>query len=188
MDAHEASESDADSFLADIPSVQSLRQHLLTDTLQVTDGDWARRRQKRLDIVIRIKSTSEYKAVALLRSQGTAAPSTPDAYDRQISKRNWEAKALRWQKDLSVFVQNISLDEKPYWFNKAGHTGTFAKEGCSAPDVRENFAKTRERHSIITSVHSRCRTDPHDPPKLATLFKAKPSGSVSPALDESTSR
>ena len=72
----------------------------------------------------------------------------------------------------------ISLDQKPSWFNNAGNTGTFAKKGGSQPSVRENFAKTRERYTILTSVPSWGHTDPDVPPKLAVLFKATPNGRV----------
>ena len=40
----------------------------------------------------------------------------------------------------------LSVDQKPSWFNNAGHTGTFAKKGGSQPSVRENFAHTRQRY------------------------------------------
>jgi hypothetical protein len=72
----------------------------------------------------------------------------------------------------------LSLDEKPSWFNNAGRTGTFAKTGGSQPSVREDFAKTRERYTILTSVPSWGHTDPDVPPKVAVLFKAQPNGLV----------
>ena len=72
----------------------------------------------------------------------------------------------------------ISLDQKPSWFNNAGHTGTFAHKGGSQPSVRENFAQTRERYSILTSVPSWGHTDEDDPPKIALLFRASPGGQV----------
>ncbi len=123
MEVYEASESDADSLLAFLPAVQALQQHLRTETLQVSDEDWARRHQKRLEVVTSIKATSAYEAMAFLRSQGAAAPSTPDAYDRQISKRKWEAAAMRWRSELRgpplcfrawcyyVFVQKRTLGQ-----------------------------------------------------------------------------
>ena len=39
--------------------------------------------------------------------------------------------------------RSISVDQKPSWFNNAGHTGTFAQQGGSQPSVRENFAQPR---------------------------------------------
>ena len=48
----------------------------------------------------------------------------------------------------------LSVDQKPSWFNNAGHTGTYAKKGGSQPSVRENFAHTRQRYTILTSVPS----------------------------------
>ena len=72
----------------------------------------------------------------------------------------------------------LSADQKPSWFNNAGHTGTFAKKGGSQPSVREIFAHTRQRYSILTSVPSWGHTDPDMPPKVAVLFKAMPNGLV----------
>ena len=53
-----------------------------------------------------------------------------------------------------VPMRFLSVDQKPSWWNNAGHTGTFAKKGGSQPRVRENFQKTRERYTILTSVPS----------------------------------
>ena len=46
-------------------------------------------------------------------------------------------KPMRW----------LSLDQKPSWFNNAGHTGTYAQKG-SQPTVKEDFHATRERYTI----------------------------------------
>jgi hypothetical protein len=72
----------------------------------------------------------------------------------------------------------MSVDQKPSWFNTAGHTGTFARRGGSQPSVRENFKHTRQRYTILTSVPSWGHADPDVPPKVAILFKAKPNGIV----------
>ena len=77
-----------------------------------------------------------------------------------------------------VPMRFISLDQKPSWFNNAGLTGTFAKKGGSQPSVRENFAKTRERYTILTAVVNSGNTDPDDPPKVAVLFKGMPNGRI----------
>ena len=71
----------------------------------------------------------------------------------------------------------LSIDQKPAWFNNAGHTGTFTKKGGSQPRIRENFAKTRERYSILTSVPS-WQEAGGPMPKVAVLFKAAPDGPV----------
>ena len=68
----------------------------------------------------------------------------------------------------------MSVDQKRPWFNPAGHTGAFAKKGGSQPSVRDIFAHTRQRYSILTSVPSWGHTDPDMPPKVAALFKAMP--------------
>ena len=70
----------------------------------------------------------------------------------------------------------LSVDQKPSWFNNAGHTGTFARRGGSQPSVRENFQHTRQRYTILTCVPSWGHADPDVPPKVAILFKAKPNG------------
>ena len=64
-----------------------------------------------------------------------------------------------------------SFDQKPSWFNNAGRTGS-----GSQPSVREDFNGTRERYSILTSVHSWGHGIPDNPPKYCLLFKAKPNG------------
>ena len=75
-------------------------------------------------------------------------------------------KQMRW----------VSVDQKPSWFNNAGHTGTYAKKG-SQPTVRENFHATRERYTILTVVPS-WREDENVPPKVAVLFKGTPNGRI----------
>ena len=77
-----------------------------------------------------------------------------------------------------VEMRFLSLDQKPSWFNNAGHTGTFGKKGGSQPNVREIYAHTRQRYSILTSVQSWDNTDQDNPPKIAILFKATPGGTV----------
>ena len=77
-----------------------------------------------------------------------------------------------------VPMRFLSLDQKPSWFNNAGHTGAFSKKGGSAPSVRENFQKTRERYTILTTVPSEQDVDPNVPPKVAVLFKGQPDGSI----------
>jgi len=84
----------------------------------------------------------------------------------------------------------ISLDQKPSWFNNAGHTGTFAEKGGKAPTVREDFNKTRERYSILTCVPSWGHGDPnlegYVPPKIAILFKGSATGTIKQSLRQSS--
>ena len=61
----------------------------------------------------------------------------------------------------------LSLDQKPSWFNNAGLTKTYGREGRRAPHVRENF---------LTSVPSWGHEDPDVPSKLAILCKAMSGG------------
>lgn len=77
-----------------------------------------------------------------------------------------------------VPMRFVSADQKPSWFNNAGHTGTFSQKGGSQPSVRENFQKTRERYTILTVVPSWHGVDPDVPPKVAVLFKGQPGGTI----------
>ena len=86
----------------------------------------------------------------------------------------------------NVPMRFLSVDQKPSWFNNAGHTGTFARKGGSQPSVREIFAHTRQRYSILTSVPSWGHGHADLPPKVAILFKAMPNGAVIKDLRAST--
>jgi len=81
----------------------------------------------------------------------------------------WEkchpGKPLRW----------ISADQKPSWFNNAGHTGTYGRTGQAQPQVAELFAHTRQRYTILTIVRSWVSDTP---PHLFVLFKGKKSGRI----------
>jgi hypothetical protein len=77
----------------------------------------------------------------------------------------------------------LSVDQKPSWFNNAGHTGALTKKG-SAPTIRENFAATRERYTILTSVPSWGHDDEEVPPKVAVLFKGKPNGRIVKSIED----
>ena len=72
--------------------------------------------------------------------------------------------AMRW----------LSLDQKPAWFNNAGHTGSYARKGEAAPTVREDFNQTRQRYSILSAVRSWQLSGADAPvPLLCLLFKGK---------------
>ena len=82
----------------------------------------------------------------------------------------------------------LSIDQKPSWFNNAGHTGTFGQRGRHLPTVKENHAKTRERYTILTSVASYPMSETESwktPQKVAVLFKAKEKGTVYKRLKDS---
>ena len=72
----------------------------------------------------------------------------------------------------------LSLDQKPSWFNNAGHTGTWAKKGSRAPTVRDNLNATRQRYTIMTTVPSWGHEDEDAPPKVAVLFKGARGGRI----------
>ena len=66
----------------------------------------------------------------------------------------------------------ISLDQKPSWFNNAGHKGTMGRKGGPQPGIKENFCKTRERYSILTLVRNFDNDDRDAPPPAEVLFRA----------------
>ena len=66
----------------------------------------------------------------------------------------------------------VSFDEKPSWMNNAGLTDTFFQKG-SHPNVREGFAQTRERYTIMTGVQSW-----PGKPKWGMSFKGAPKGQI----------
>ena len=71
----------------------------------------------------------------------------------------------------------LSADQNPAWFNNAGasETGTFSRRGRQ-PKVRENFAASRERYTILTSV---CSWLPANAiPHVAVLCRGKPGGRI----------
>ena len=71
----------------------------------------------------------------------------------------------------------LSIDQKPAWFNNAGagKVKTLAKTGGEAPAIRENFAASRQRYTILTTVPS---WDAGSPPPAAILFKGKHGGRI----------
>ena len=77
----------------------------------------------------------------------------------------------------------LSVDQKPSWFNNAGHTGALTTRG-STPTIRENFSATRERYTILTSVPSWGHGEPDVLPKVAVLFKGKPGGRIVKNIQE----
>ena len=71
----------------------------------------------------------------------------------------------------------FSADQKPSWFNNAGasESGSYSLRG-RVPTVRENFAASRERYTILTSV---CSWLPANHlPLVAVLFRGKPGGRI----------
>ena len=72
----------------------------------------------------------------------------------------------------------ISLDQKPSWFNNAGHKGTMGRKGGPQPGIKENFCQTRERYSILTLVRNFDNDDPDAPPPVEVLFRAARRGTT----------
>lgn len=74
----------------------------------VSEEDWQRRHEKRLNVIRGIRSTLEYESMSSARARGilgSAAPTTPDPNDRRISKRKWETEVMRWRNDLRTFTR-----------------------------------------------------------------------------------
>eukprot|EP00973_Karenia_brevis_P041212 5700943-Karenia_brevis.AAC.1 len=55
---------------------------------------WLRRHRKRMEAVRAIKDCREYDPSDLWR------PATPDPFDREVSKRQWESSVMQWRKCL----------------------------------------------------------------------------------------
>jgi len=76
---------------------------------EASEEDWQRREEKRQAAVAAIKDSAEYRALQASRGQGrstTAVPGTPDANDRETSKRSWEAKVMQWRNALKEWSQH----------------------------------------------------------------------------------
>lgn len=89
------------------PGADQANNSTIESTLTVSDEDWARRHEKRTNVVQSIKTTPEYETMADLRGQGllsTAAPGTPNPHDRTISKRKWESLVMNWRTDLKQYT------------------------------------------------------------------------------------
>ena len=71
--------------------------------VSITDEEWQKRNERRLQLVRGSKATLEYQWMSDMCERGelgTARPSTPDANDRQLSKRKWEKLVMRWRRSL----------------------------------------------------------------------------------------
>lgn len=81
-----------------------------------TEEDWQRRHTKRLNVVQSVKTTPEYGNMSRLRAEGSlgdAAPGTPDAHARIISKRKWEADVMHWRHALRRYTLAAPSSETP---------------------------------------------------------------------------
>ena len=64
-----------------------------------------------------------------------------------------------------------SYDQKPSWFNNAGLKPLYARRGASRVGAREDHHGTRQRYTVMTSVHSWHVRGCNEPPPCAVLFK-----------------
>lgn len=101
----------------------------------------------------------------------------------------WRLRTLWEECHPGVPMKFLSLDQKPAWFNNAGHKKTYAVKGGYKPFVRENYKQMKERYTILTSVpswsHEAAGTEMPDPPKFAVLFKGSPDGEIIKNLEKS---
>ena len=88
----------------------------------------------------------------------------------------WELHCREHWEGRDVPLHFLSLDQKPSWFNNAGHHGALSRKGRGAPIVKEDFNQTRQRYSILTAVPSEPPEDPETPPQVALLFNQGISG------------
>lgn len=75
------------------------------------DAEWEQRKAKRLKVVQDTKTTVEYQTVARLKADPkidtTNAPGTPDATDRNQSKRDWEKRVMDWRHALGKWSRQV---------------------------------------------------------------------------------
>lgn len=74
-----------------------------TSVLGEADDEWPRRHEKRKRIVLSVKTSPEYGVMSSLMAEGkleTMPPSTPNAYDPDVSKRKWEESVKMWRDEL----------------------------------------------------------------------------------------
>ena len=71
----------------------------------------------------------------------------------------------------SVPMRWASFDQKPSWFNNAGHKALYAKRGAKSVGAREDHHGARQRYTVLTSVLSWKDNDAENPPPCALLFK-----------------
>ena len=79
-------------------------------------SEWKRRSMKRVYAIELMKASSKY---GIWMKKGEDAgiptnrrPTTPDPYDREISKRTWEAKAMVWRRAWANLI--LHLDAERY--------------------------------------------------------------------------
>jgi hypothetical protein len=79
-----------------------------TSVLGGAEDEWPRRHEKRKRIVLTVKTSPEYRVMVDLRAEGKlqiVPPSTPNAYDPDISKRKWEESVKVWRDELRQLVK-----------------------------------------------------------------------------------
>lgn len=89
-----------------------------TPALNASDQEWQRRAEKRLAIVAVTKDLPAYQACLARRqlrrerrqrSRSPSAPPTPDATDRDISKRTWEKLIADWRHHFKDTAPGVAL-------------------------------------------------------------------------------
>ena len=82
---------------------------------EATEEDWARRLEHRHAGVSYVKSTEEYAAFDAARADGrldasiTSVPRTPNAENREVSKRKWEESIQLWRSALRPWAPLVNL-------------------------------------------------------------------------------
>ena len=105
-------------------------------------------------------STTQYK-VSRAKMEDRVATMLGNIFRlRRLWALSFPGEPMRW----------ASLDQKPSWFNNAGHRPTYAPKGSKGVTTKEDFAGTRQRYTIMTWVLS--WTSEICPP-VCVLFKAK---------------
>ena len=96
---------------------------------------------------------------------------------RVLLQNIFRLRALWAKCHPGIEMRWVSYDEKPCYMNNAGLKKALVQKGAN-PTIRENFAQTRERYSLLTGVQSW----PGEP-KWGVCFRgAQEGGKILPAL------
>lgn len=76
---------------------------------EATEEDWRHREEQRAQAILRGKESSEYlrlrQLIAKDEEAGAGAPTTPNPYDRTISKRRWKESINQWRYQVLKYTR-----------------------------------------------------------------------------------
>ena len=77
------------------------------DSINDDDAEWKERLQKRIVCIELIKESGNYRTPWKANTR-EPIPTTPNPYDRERSKRQWESNVLTWKKKLMIHKQELA--------------------------------------------------------------------------------